>query len=112
MAVRQGKVTIAAGAESPNVLLGSEFEFLSRPARCTLSAVSSNEATKATWIAGSVFLIEVAQFTFAGTPGFPVIPDNVLDVENIPQGQRQQLTFRNDHNASVDVYWRFDVDYL
>ena len=112
MALRQGKISVASGATSANLVSGTEFEFLPGNAKVTLSLVGTAAGPTVRWTAGSVVLIEEAEFTFITAGAFPVIPDNILDAELVPAGQRQIVEVTNGTNASVDIYWRMDVDYL
>lgn len=114
MAVLQKKLTVANGQTSPNVFAGTEYEFLGRAAQITLSCVdgTSGKTAEVTWTSGSILLIDGAQFK-AGTD-FPVIPDNVLDAEQILPGNRNVLTFHNPQSTGSDtsIWYRLDIDFL
>ena len=113
MALLQQMITLGTNGESENVFEGTEYEFLNRPARITLSAVQGSDAgAKVTWTSGSILLIDAADFTADSqtTPKFPVIPDNVLDSEPVLAGNRNILKFKG--MAGKKVAYRLDIDFL
>lgn len=112
MALLQQLIILDGSGDSGNVFEGTEYEFLGRPARITLSAVQGSDANaKVTWTSGSVLLIDAADFAKSSgvDPDFPIIPDNVLDAETVLPGQRNILRFKGDANKKVA--YRLDIDF-
>lgn len=115
MALLQQLVTLDESGESGNVFEGTEYEFLSRPARITLSAVQAKDANaRVTWTSGSVLLIDAADFkrssaATAEFADFPIIPDNVLDAETVLPAQRNILKFKG--VKAMKISYRLDIDF-
>ena len=111
MPVLQKKISVPANSESDNFFANTEYEFLAAPAKVTVSAIAqSGDDGWLDWKMGSVNLIDQAYMKQGSD--FPIIPDNILDAENIDAGQRNILIFHNDNAAAKDFWVRVDVDYL
>jgi hypothetical protein len=105
----QDSISVAANAVSVNVLAGQQFEFLPQNAQVTLSVAGAAAGIKCSLLAGGVTLINDQAINAANH--FPVIPDDVLSQEVIPQGARLLLTFRNTTAGALVVFWRVDVGF-
>lgn len=110
MGLIQEKISVAAGATSENIFEGTEYEFLSVPAKITVSAIAESGGDGyLRWTVGSVVMIDKAYMKQGSD--YPVIPDNILDSENVPAGQRQILQFTNDNSAAKSFWVRLDIDF-
>lgn len=105
----QGSVSVAANAVSTNVLAGQQFEFLPANAKVTLSTTGSATGLNTSLLAGGVTIINDQAIGLQNR--FPVIPDDVMSQEVIPQGARLLLSFRNTTAGALTAFWRVDVGF-
>ena len=110
MGLIQKKVNVATGVKSANIFAGTQYEYLERDAKVTVSAIASQDEVYMRWQAGPIILVDDA--TFTKDTKFPVIPDNILDSEPVLAGYQNVLTFENKNANAADVYYRIDIDYL
>ena len=109
MALIQKKISLTnIGDMSSNIFEGTEYEFLPQQAKVTVSAIGKNGDATMRWTVGSVLLVDDANFKKG--EDYPIIPDNILDSENVPGGQRMVLTFTA-KTASDEIYVRVDIDF-
>lgn len=109
MPTMQNSVSVAANGVSPNVLAGEQYEFLPAQAAVVLSATGSATGLRVTLLAGGVTLINDQAIGLQNR--FPLIPDDIITQENVPQGARLLLTFRNTTGGAITAFWRVDVGF-
>lgn len=109
MPTMQGSISVGANSVSANVLAGQQFEFLPQNAQVTLSVAGSAIGLNVSLLAGGVTLINDQAIN--GANHFPVIPDDVLSQEVIPQNARLLLTFRNKTAGALTAFWRVDIGF-
>lgn len=108
MPVMQNSVSVAANGVSTNQLAGLLYEFIEQPAEVTLSCTGSATGLNVTFIIGGVSVVQDQAIGLQNR--FPLIPDDVLDVEAVETG-RLILTSRNTTGGALIFFWRVDVDF-
>lgn len=109
MPTMQGSVSVAANATTTNQLAGLQYEFLPANAQVVLSCTASLTGMNVSFLAGGVTLIDDQAIGLLNR--FPVIPDDIITQEFIPQGARLLLRFRNTTGGAVTAFWRVDVGF-
>lgn len=107
--MQEGNLSVAANSTSTNRVAGLTHEFLDRPAAIILAAAAAAVGLLTSLLVAGVALVDDQSVSQANR--FPIIPDDIVDSENV-SGGRMILRFRNSTGAAIIVNWLIDVTYL
>lgn len=93
MPVIQKELSVAAGANVDNLLSGSAFEFIRRPAYVSLGITASATGGFSTIQSGADIVAE--EFTPAVYARFPIVPDEFYYNDYAAPGDRLVVRLRN-----------------
>ena len=115
MATMQGRTTVAAGADSGNVLAGLQEELLKRPSAVRLLAVCDAILTVqpvCSFLVGDKTILDAQGIMVAQAANRITVPDDTIAKGGGAAGSRLTLRFRNADSASRIFNWRVEVQPL
>ncbi|MGL5934724.1 MAG: hypothetical protein ACRCZI_03775 [Cetobacterium sp.] len=107
--MQEGNLSVAANSTSTNRAAGLTHEFLDRPASIVFAAAAAAVGLLTSLLIAGVAMVDDQSVSQANR--FPIIPDDIVDSENVAGG-RVILRFRNSTGAAIIVNWLIDVTYL
>lgn len=110
MGIMTGNTTaVAANTVTTNQLAGLPDEFVLRPSRIRLRAVTSAAGLNCTLLIGGVAAINDQPITSVKA-NTPILPDDVMGIFGAPAPSRLILTFRNTTGGALNVSFVVEVD--
>jgi hypothetical protein len=100
----QGRTNLAAGANTPNALTGSAYEFAPYHCRVDMAVVGDAAGSiRATVQSGADVLMEDSEISRQNR--VPVWPDDFSVSDVAAQGDRLKIALRNTSAGAVDTFW-------
>lgn len=102
-----GRISLAAGATSGNVLLGQQYELAPFDGNVEfLAFCSANLMTCSIFSGPDILLQPGAAVPFGAAEAAPVYPDHVLAEDEVAEGDRLSFVFVNGNAGANIVNWR------
>lgn len=102
MSVIMREVSVGAGAQDPNLLAGSTFEFVRGNVFVSAGVVAAATGTFITIVSGSdIVLEESPPFVIAAAGSFPIIPDHMYFNDVATLADRLVIAARNPTGGAV-----------
>lgn len=106
MPTMSGSTSVAAGAQSGNVLLGQQYELAPFDGTLEIGAFAAATGLTCSIFSGPDVLQQPGGFVpFGAAAGNPVYPDHYLWEDEVAVGDRLSLIFNNPTAGAIVVNW-------
>lgn len=107
MPAMSGRISIAAGGTSGNVLLGQQYELMPFDGTVEFLAIATVNLTTCSIFSGPDILAQPGSAVpINATENAPIYPDNLLAEDEAADGDRLSLVFVNGNAGASIVNWR------
>jgi hypothetical protein len=101
-----GRTVLAAGAQSPNVLLGSQYELAPFDGTIEIGVMADKNLVDLAIFSGPDVLQEPGgACPFAATETMPRYPDDYHWEDEVAKGDRLKIVFHNGNAAQTIINW-------